>query len=119
MDLMRKDEYCESTSLLIEDKVIVSNLQTAVYLFNDQFNNIPGTRVNLAKMIILLRTLKLTDDELVTFYRYAISRDPMCAESIPGDLMTKMVAAGKGTELLVPSTDGIDEDWLKEPCFAA
>jgi len=119
IDLMQKDEYCERTKLLIEDGIIVPNLQTAVYLFNDQFENVSGKRHNLANLGMILSNLKLSDEELLTFCKYAISRDPMCAESVPGRLMTKMVAAGKGAELLVPSTDGINVDWLKEPCFAA
>jgi len=125
MGLMKNDTYCYRTKLLIEDGVIIPNLQTAVYLFNEQFNdgyNRKGKTYyfsNRSNMSTILKELKLNDEELLTFCKYAISRDPMCAESVPGRLMTKMVAAGKGAELLVPSTDGINMDWLKEPCFAA
>ena len=117
--LMKGDHICLKTKLLIEDNIIVPNLQTAVFLFHDQYVNKEGTRQNLAKMLTILRTIRLNDDELFTFCRYAIKKDPMCAETIPGDLLTKAIKTGRAAVLCTPSTEGIDVTWYDEPCFVS
>ena len=75
-------------------------------------------RRNLNWMHTILSSLNLNDEELLIFCRYAISRDPMCAGSIPSDFLARMTVAGRSSEIFTPIVDEIDTNWLKSPCFA-
>lgn len=102
---------------LIEQGCIESNLQTAVYLFHTHACYIKDTRHNLANLHSIFRSMDLSDEESIALCKYAISKDPNCAESFPSDLIVKMTKAGKAGELFTPDETVIDPAWFNNPSY--
>lgn len=105
------------TDKLIEKGCIESNLQTAVYLFNSHYCDVKDTRRNLANLGGIFRSMSLSEEDSVALCRYAISKDPNCAETFPSNLVVKMTKEGKAGELFTPSDDKINPDWYENPAF--
>lgn len=104
-------------STLIEKGCIESNLQTAVYLFHSHYCDVKDTRYNLANLGSIFRNMDLSDEESIALCKYAISKDPNCAESFPSDLIVKMTKAGKAGELFTPDETAIDPAWFNNPSY--
>lgn len=104
-------------STLIENECIESNLQTAVYLFHSHYCDVKDTRHNLANLNSIFRNMDLSDEESIALCKYAISKDPNCAESFPSDLIVKMTKAGKAGELFTPDETVIDPAWFNNPSY--
>lgn len=102
---------------LVKKGCIESNLQTATYLFHSHFHNVENTKYNATNLRSIFRELSLSEEESIALCRYAISKDPNCAEDVPSDLVVKMTKEGRAGELFTPSANAIDPDWLLEPSF--